>query len=44
VRRQGNPWYFDDDASWWNLTAVAVGYLTRLFASPDTSLASFSDA
>jgi hypothetical protein len=45
VRRHGNPWYFDDDPLWWDPTpAVAVGYLTQLFASPETSLAFFSDA
>ena len=45
VRRHGNPWYFDDDPPWWDPPpAVAVAHLTRLFASPEASLAFFSDA
>ena len=44
--RPGLPqWYFEPDAPWWNpAPAVAVDYLTRLFSSPVSTLADFSDA
>ena len=45
VRLLGHAWFFDMDAPWWDPTpAVAVDYLTRLFADPLPALQWFSDA
>jgi hypothetical protein len=45
VRFHGAPWFFDQDAPWWEPSpAVAVAYLTRLFASAAEALEFFSDA
>lgn len=40
VRIGRNPWHFDDDCPWWDpQPAVAVDYISRLFAAPDKALA-----
>ena len=45
VRLHGNAWFFDLDAPWWDPTpAVAVDYLTRLYADPLPALQWFGDA
>jgi hypothetical protein len=45
IRLGRNAWFFDDGCDWWEpQPAIAVDYITRLFAAPLTPLAWFADA